>query len=258
MNREQPETAPTQRFSTRAKYYDQYRPGYPEEIISFLKGECGLSSSSIIADIGSGTGILSRLFLRNGNIVFGIEPNREMREVAEELLKEYPNFRSVNGNAEATNLDGKRVDFATAGQAFHWFGVEKSKEEFRRILKPGGWVVLIWNDRRTDSTPFLQAYEGLLINFGTDYKKVDFKNFDAGVFTSFFDKEGFNVRLFDNFQIFDLESLKGRVNSSSYVPAEGDPKHGQMMEELSRIFFKYQSDGKVMLEYDTKVYYGRI
>ncbi|HSE83648.1 MAG TPA: methyltransferase domain-containing protein, partial [Thermodesulfobacteriota bacterium] len=174
------------------------------------------------------------------------------------LLKEYQNFRSINGNAEWTNLSGKSVDFVTAGQAFHWFDVEKAKAEFSRILKPGSWVVLIWNDRRTDSTPFLQAYEGLLTKFGTDYKKVDFKNFDAGAFPQFFGRGGFKLRKFDNFQIFDLEGLKGRVLSSSYVPAEGEPKYEPMAEELSRIFFKYQSDGKVIFEYDTKVYYGRM
>ena len=186
--------APTERFSNRAKFYDQYRPGYPEEIIELLKSECDLSPSSVIADIGSGTGILSRLFLRNGNIVFGVEPNREMREVAEELLREYQNFRSINGNAEATDLRGKSVELVTAGQAFHWFHIEKAKEEFSRILKPGGRVVLIWNDRRTDSTPFLQAYEGLLTKFGTDYKKVDFKNFDTGAFSQFFGRDGFKSK----------------------------------------------------------------
>src|SRR3989337_1752458 len=92
---------PTKRFSMRAQYYNKYRPKYPGAIIRLLRAECGLSSSSIIADIGSGTGILSRMFLKNRNVVFGVEPNKEMREIAERLLKDYPNFKSVDGAAES-------------------------------------------------------------------------------------------------------------------------------------------------------------
>lgn len=252
------EKSPAKRFSTRAAYYDQYRPGYPAELLGFLKDECGFSPSSVVADIGSGTGILSRLFLRNGNTVFCVEPNKEMREIAEDLLKQYPEFKSVNGFAEATELDEDSVDFITVGQAFHWFDTDKSKLEFRRILKPGGWVIIVWNDRKTDATPFLKAYEDLLLSFGTDYKEADCKNFETKTFVSFFGKDGYRLKTFDNFQIFDYEALKGRLHSSSYVPTKDEPGYVEMIKELHSIFVKHQSDGKVVFEYDTKAYYGRI
>src|SRR3989304_2412415 len=133
---------PTKRFSTRAHHYNKYRPKYPRAIIKLLRAQCKLVSSSIIADIGSGTGILSRLFLRSGNFIFGVEPNKEMRKIAEKLLKDYSNFKSVDGVAESTNLKDQSVGFITSGQSFHWFHTNKSRKEFSRILKPNGWVIL--------------------------------------------------------------------------------------------------------------------
>jgi ubiquinone/menaquinone biosynthesis C-methylase UbiE len=249
---------PIERFSKRARYYDKYRPKYPIEIIELLRRECSLLSSSIIADVGSGTGILSRLFLTNKNTVFGIEPNKEMRKIAEKLLKKYSNFKSVNGTAESTNLGNQSVDFIIAGQAFHWFNIYKSKEEFLRILKPEGWVVLIWNERRTGSTPFLKAYDDLLYTFGTDYKKVCQQIPDTKIFAEFFGYYPFKIQLYHNLQVFDFEGLKGRVLSSSYAPMKDHPNYRSMIAELHKIFLQFQTNGKVKFEYLTKIYYGQL
>src|SRR5262249_1325145 len=146
---------PLERFSTRAENYRKYRPGYPAEIMSLLVSKCGLTPASLIADIGSGTGKLCELFLNYGNRVFGVEPNEAMRIAGETLLARYPGFVSVDGRAESTTLESQTVDFVTAAQAFHWFDRESARREFLRILKPSGWVVLVWNERRLDSTPFL-------------------------------------------------------------------------------------------------------
>jgi SAM-dependent methyltransferase len=253
-----PEADPTGRFSSRVEYYIKYRPKYPDELLDFLKGELGLSSSSVIADVGSGSGILSEIFLKNGNEVFCVEPNREMREAAENLLKEYPNFKSIDGSAEATTLEYQSIDFVTAGQAFHWFDVQKSRAEFSRIMKPTGWAVLVWNSRKTGSTPFLIAYENLLLNYGTDYKEVRHNNVDEKVLNQFFGANGYRVKVFPNQQVFDYESLKGRVLSSSYAPMEGHPRYQPMIAELQKIFREHQTGGTVSFEYDTEVYYGRI
>ena len=249
---------PTKRFSTRAQHYNKYRPKYPRAIIKLLRAQCKLVSSSIIADIGSGTGVLSRLFLRSGNFIFGVEPNKEMRKIAEKLLKDYSNFKSVDGAAESSNLKDQSVDFITSGQAFHWFHTNKSRKEFSRILKPNGWVILIWNDRKTDTTPFLKAYDSLLNKYGIDYKKINRQIPNERVFNEFFGHNSFKLNIFHNFQIFDFESLRGRVLSSSYVPIKGHPNYEPMINELRKIFLEYQSDGKVRFEYDTKVYYGQL
>ncbi|MGB7922366.1 MAG: class I SAM-dependent methyltransferase [Pyrinomonadaceae bacterium] len=248
----------TGRFSSRVDYYIKYRPRYPHELIDFLKERTGLSASSIIADVGSGTGVLSEMFLKNGNPVYGVEPNREMRGAAEKLLEEYPDFSSVAGSAESTTLADRSVDFVTAGQAFHWFDLQKSREEFLRILRPDGWTVLVWNNRRPDTTPFLRAYESFLYSCGIDYKEVNHRNVDEKVLSRFFGDGSYQLKVFDNVQVFDYEGLKGRVLSSSYMPMEGHPKYEPMIAELEKIFHQHQTDGKVTVEYDTEMYYGRI
>lgn len=247
----------TSRFSTRADNYAKYRPDYPAAVVELLKSECGLDSTSTIADVGSGTGILSELFLRKGNKVIGIEPNASMRTVAERLLRDYSNFGSLEATAEATTLDSQSVDFITAAQAFHWFDRARAKIEFARILKPEGWVVLIWNERRLDSTPFLRDYEDLLLRYGTDYQEVRHENV-AGEIAEFFAPESFQLRNLDNFQHFDLAALKGRVGSASYTPEPGHPNFQPMLLRLEEIFNQHKRNDTVTFEYDTRIYYGHL
>jgi SAM-dependent methyltransferase len=249
---------PTKRFSSRVENYARYRPSYPRAVLDLLAAECELTGASIVADVGSGTGLLSELFLKNGNRVFGIEPNKEMRDAGERLLKDYARFTSVAATAESTMLDDRGVDFVIAGQAFHWFERERARAEFARILRPEGWVVLVWNERRTDTTPFLAAYERLLLAYGTDYETITHKMIGAGEIGAFFEPGAFELETFENRQVFDLDSLKGRLLSSSFVPERGDPDHDAMLDDLDAIFNTYQEDGKVAFEYDTKVYYGQL
>jgi ubiquinone/menaquinone biosynthesis C-methylase UbiE len=246
------------RFSNRVDNYIKYRPDYPHEIIAFLKQHGLLTIESVIADIGSGTGISAELFLKEGNTVYGVEPNKEMREAAERLLTQYKNFKSINATAEQTTLQNNSIDLIIAGQAFHWFDKQKSKAEFQRILKPNGTVILMWNDRRTDSTLFLKAYEGFIKMFATDYKEVNHKNIDEKIFNDFFGEKKYKLKSFINYQHFDLEGLKGRILSSSYMPAEGHKNFNAMMNELEKIFDCFQQNGKVTIEYDTKIYYGKL
>lgn len=248
---------PTERFSSRVNDYVLYRPGYPAEILELLKSECGLTSQSVMADIASGTGIFTRMLLENGNRVFGVEPNDDMRKAGETFLASYPNFASVAGTAEQTNLSDQSVDFVTAAQAAHWFHRERARKECLRILRPGGWTVLIWNERQTDTTPFLRAYEKLLIEFGTDYQDVRHERTTDAI-DSFFAPSPFEKRVFAMQQEFDFEGVKGRLLSSSYAPAAGHPRHESMLRELRRIFDAYQLNGRVSFEYDTRVYYGRL
>lgn len=247
--------APEQRFSDRVENYARYRPSYPQEVIEMLQRVAALTPQSIIADVGSGTGISAELFLRFGYAVHAVEPNREMREAAERLLGGYPGFHSVSGSAQATTLADQSVDLIVAAQAFHWFNTPETRAEFSRILKPGGQVALIWNERRLDTTPFLRAYEQLLLTFGTDYAKVRHENINSGELSRFF--AGPYVTLtFPNEQHFDFEGLKGRLLSSSYAPAEGQPNHEAMIAELRHIYDAHQILGKVGFEYDTQVHIG--
>jgi SAM-dependent methyltransferase len=247
----------TKRFASRVENYIKYRPRYPAAVVELLASECGFSPDSTVADIGSGTGILSELFLKNGNKVFGVEPNLEMRTAAERLLQDYPAFTSVEGQAEATNLADNSADFVTAGQAFHWFDQQKARAEFERILQPAGWAVLIWNERRLESSDFLRAVEQALLKFGRYYEQVRHENvYDD--FAGFFGGPGPNLTTFENLQHVDLDGFKGRIFSASYTPEPGNPDFEPMREELLAIFSAHQKDGKVTIEYDTRVYYGHL
>jgi SAM-dependent methyltransferase len=248
---------PTLRFSSRVENYVKYRPGYPTSILATLTKECRLTAGSVVADIGSGTGILSEIFLKHGNQVLGVEPNHEMRKMGEQLLRKYPVFTSVNGTAEATTLPDFSVDLVAAGQAFHWFDRERTRKEFARILKPDGWVALIWNERLTDTSSFLRGYEDLLQQYGTDYVAVDHRNVDTDAITAFFAPQPFTLKQFENRQIFDYDGLKGRLLSSSYAPETGHPKHQPMLDNLRALFDKHQVDGKVCFDYTTLLYFGR-
>jgi ubiquinone/menaquinone biosynthesis C-methylase UbiE len=245
------------RFSDRVANYVAYRPGYPAEVVEFLRGELGLAPGATVADVGSGTGILSELLLGAGCAVFGVEPNDAMRAAAESRLKSFAEFRSVKGTAEATTLEGACADFVTAAQAFHWFDADGARAEFRRILKPGGWVVLVWNMRRTDSTPFLRDYEKLLREFGTDYAQVNCEQVSEERIAEFFGGR-FRSKSFDNFQTFDFPGLRGRLLSSSYVPLEGHPNFEPMLAALRRVFHAHRQHGRVRVDYDAKLYYGRL
>ena len=252
-----PASNATSRFSGRVENYIRYRPGYPPEVLKALKTECGLTSGHIIADIASGTGIWTRLLLENGNPVFGVEPNAEMREAGERLLAEFPKFTSIAGTAEATRLADQSVDFVTAAQAAHWFDRARSRREFVRILKPGGWLVLMWNERLTDCTPFLRAYENLLLTFGTDYQDVRHER-TTEVVNEFFDPAPFQERAFPMRQEFDYPGLEGRLLSSSYVPGSENPKHAPMLRELRRVFDAHALDDRVICEYKTRLYFGHL
>ncbi len=247
---------PTERFSDRADNYAKFRPGYPPDIFPALRDAGVLAEKGVIADVGSGTGIFSALLLDAGYSVTAVEPNAAMRAFPERALGGRSKFRSVDGTAERTGLADTSVDAVVAAQAFHWFRPAEARTEFKRILRAGGNAILIWNDRRVDSTPFLRAYENLLLSFGTDYTKVGHKQDDAGRLMDFFGgKPGFS-RIFENSQTFDFEGLCGRLLSSSYVPDATRPSYQPMLDRLREIFEAHAINGRVSFDYDTRVYAG--
>jgi len=248
---------PTKRFSNRVENYVKYRPAYPSDIIGLLEVECGLTPASVIADVGSGTGILSEMFLKYGNRVFGIEPNREMRSAGDKLLAKYAKFSSIDATAEATTLVNASINFITAGQAFHWFDRERSRAEFARILKPSGWVVLMWNGFRVETSPFNNAYQQLVLKYGTDYQEVRREVIGSDI-EPFYAPGVCQCVRFEFQQSFDFEGLRGRLLSSSYAPEPDHPHYQPMLLELWQIFDNHQKDGNIFLHYETELYYGQL
>lgn len=247
---------PRRRFSSRAADYARYRPEYPASLVALLETEIGLSAEWSIADIGAGTGLSARPFLKLGCEVFGVEPNEEMRAAAEADLAGRA-FHAIAGRAEATTLPGASVDLVFAGQAFHWFDIERTRIEFARILRPPKRVALVWNTRLLDGSPFLRDYEKLLLSFGTDYDGVRHDTRREYLLEGFF-TEGFRRRALPNEQLLDRDGLRGRLLSSSYTPGESDPARPAMLTELDTIFGRYERRGRVRLEYETEIYLGQL
>ena len=245
------------RFTRTVENYVKYRPGYPFEIVEFLQKTCQLNSQHIVADIASGTGFLTEIFLKNGNQVIGIEPNKDMRTAGQYYLRGYSNFTSMDATAETTGLDDQSVDLITAGQAFHWFDPEKSRREFARILKPDGWVVLAWNMGK-QNIPFMDDYNQIWSKYlAPPTSDNDSYLIEEGL-RKWYAPGIINFKSFDNAQVVDFDGLRGRILSSSYSPTLDQPKYGPMLDELESIFEKHQVNGKVSIDYECRICYGQL
>lgn len=248
------EADPKERFSKRAEYYSRYRPSYPNSLLRYMERELSFSRSSVVADVGSGTGILSEMLLKNGNRVFGVEPNEDMRRTAGANLAKYESFTIVNGSAESTTLGNRSVDVITAAQSFHWFNPEPTRAEFRRILREGGWVVLIWNTRKSP-TPFLQDYESL-VKWVSEGRIIRHEDVSDATMRSFLgDYKATNLH---NTHKLDYDGLIGRLLSASYAPLAGERLFVEMIAKVSELFNQHQVDGVVSFEYETAVYAGQL
>jgi len=248
-------TDSTQRFSNRVDAYVRYRPGYPADLVPQLLEKTGLGTGAVVADVGAGTGIFTRLLLQQNLRVYAIEPNAPMRAAAEASLGDDRQFVSVGAPAEDTGLDNDSIDLVTAAQAFHWFNNDAAKAEFRRILRPAGQLALVWN-RRKVSQPFQQAYDGVLREFSPEYGKVNHMNLREGEIAGFFAPAEMEVVHFDNSQRLDFSSLLGRLKSSSYCPAEDSPHYIPLVTELLALFDRHAVEGAIEFEYDTELYLG--
>jgi SAM-dependent methyltransferase len=249
---------PAARFSDRAEDYVKYRPHYSPEVVQAFQQACGLRPQHLIGDVGCGTGMLAKIFLDNGNRVIGVEPNREMRLAGEDYLAVYPKFSMIDGSAEATTLLDASIDFVVAGQAFHWFRPDETRIEFARILKPEGWAVLVWNDRNVDSTSFLRAYEDFVRCHSIDYEQVTHKYLASyAALERFFSPNKMQLIQQHNQQVLDFDGLRGRLLSSSYIPKSGE-RYEAMLRELPQLFSSYAAEGHVILQYDTKIYFGHL
>jgi SAM-dependent methyltransferase len=242
----------TLRFSNRVQDYILYRPRYPIDVLEILKSECFLTPQHIIADIGSGTGISSELFLNNDNLVHAVEPNMEMRLAAEYLNKGLSNFISVDGSGECTCLPDSSIDFIICAQTFHWLDSSLAKKEFGRILKPEGKIVLIWNERSIDSD-FQKEYEETLYRCVSAYKEVTHRDISESILLDFFSPRTMSKYQLPNFQDLDLEGLLGRMMSSSYIPKVGE-EHHILVKEITQLFHSHQVNDKIRFEYKTSVY----
>ena len=249
----------TEVFATLADDYARYRPGYPGQVVDELVRVSGLTRDWIIADIGSGSGNSALPFLEAGYQVIGVEPNREMREAAERLLAAYPAFHSIDSAAERIPLDAHSVDLIIIGQAWHWFDIDSAIAEFQRILRPDGWVAVMWNNRLGDATEFTRAYAELTQHCATVQPPscAAPRGFGDDLDRLFGNATPQEAR-FPHTQSFDLKGLLGRARSSGFIPQPGAPNHDEFTALMTDLFDRYQCDGAVEFHYITQLYIGHL
>ena len=248
----------TSRFANRVDAYVRTRPGYPAGVVELLRARVGLGPGTVVADLGAGTGIFTRQLLESGATVHAVEPNGAMREALLAALGTHPRLVTHGTPAEATGLPSASLDLITAAQAFHWFDRAAAAQEFRRTLRPGGAVALIWNTRLEDTSAFLVAYEKLLRRWSPDYRAVDHRHVGPGTLEPVFVPGELECHTFDHHQVFDYEGMRGRLLSSSYAPAAGHPNHEPMLADLRAAFDRHHDSGTVRIDYRTEVYLGRL
>lgn len=248
---------PTERFTGRVESYRRYRPGYPPAVVDLLRRACGLTPESVVADIAAGTGRLTEIFLAAGFRVIAVEPNAEMRDACASLAGNFPRLRLAEGTAEATGLPVHCIDLITVAQAMHWFDLEKARAEFARILKPGGWCAVLYNNRPPGGDTFHEGYERLLREFGIDYAPVKQQHMGRKQLAAFFASAPMESATLPNEQSFDLEGLEGRILSSSYMPQQGHPRFEEMREAARRLFDETQTDGRVTMKHECVVCWGQ-
>lgn len=249
---------PTDKFSGKADVYSKSRPSYPNEYIDYLFSANSLNETSKVADIGSGTGILSRQLLKRGLNVITVEPNDDMRRKAEQDLNEFEHFISIKASAEETTLPDKNLDLVIAAQAFHWFDQEKFKCECKRILKKDAKVALVWNSRDS-SNP-------LIIENAEIFKKYcpSFYGFSGGIgedeeiFTRFYREGKYEYKRFPNDITLDFNGFLGRNLSASYSLKPEDKDYQLFMEAITDLFEKYNNGGKIVMPNYTRSYLGHV
>ncbi|MDR3207627.1 MAG: class I SAM-dependent methyltransferase [Oscillospiraceae bacterium] len=244
------------RFSDRVDNYVKYRPDYPAEALDRIAAFGGLGPGSAVADVGAGTGKLTRLLLERGWRVWAVEPNANMRAAAEQTLSGFPGFTPVAASAEETTLPDASVNLVTVAQAFHWFDRAACRAEFRRILKPGGGVALIWNQRGGDSA-FMQGYTQAVRRWCGDHP-ASHNRVDDDACEAFFGGPYEKTRGPVWSQSFDFEGLWGRALSNSTTPLPGHPRHEPFKAALRELFAQYSEDGAVHYDYQTELVLGRL
>ena len=245
----------TNRFSGKGEIYAKARPKYAAGLFDYLKNAMGVPAGSVFADVGSGTGIFAEQLLDCGYKVFAVEPNADMRKKAEEKLSANRNFVSVVGSDGNMNLPDKSVDYVTAAQAFHWFDAEAFRRECRRVLKPGGKVILVYNarDMKADGIKALanlhSRYNPEFHGFSNGMSHEKCMNFFTGTC---------DVFRADNTQVYDRQGYVNFALSSSYSLKAGDTRYAEYLKDIGKIFDTFSVDGFIAVPTETVAYIGTV
>lgn len=247
------------KFNHLADIYEKYRPSYPEEYIKDIIIKCYLDSESLVADIGAGTGILTRQLLHNHLKVVGVEPNLDMRKVLKKL-ETNKNFKAIEGTAEHTNLEDNSIDLIVVAQAFHWFDKEKFKKECKRILKPNGKVWILWNqlDETKEIVKEQKRIDDEYTNRFQEVNGILDANKKEEQIQGFFQCNIYEKKVVDNPLENDKERFIGANLSKSYSLKKENPNYDNYIEAFGQIFDRYSENGKIMIPNKTYGYLGKV
>jgi SAM-dependent methyltransferase len=237
------------RFDGRVADYDRYRERYDANVVlPLLRTWCGLTSQWRVADVGAGTGMLADVFLGNGNSVIAIEPNEEMRTMCAQLHPDAPLLEILNGTAENTSLPDASVDAVVVGRALHWFDLHRTMEEFRRVLRPDGWVIVVALGRTEKGREENGEFERVLREASSTHADTHAAYKVYGQLPGFFDGGEFHHKVILGKMPFDWESLRGMTLSLSHSPRVTSPEFPEFERRLREFFDRYSREGVVTLE----------
>ena len=245
-------SANADRFTGRVDAYEKYRLGYPAAVLDLLREHGALRAGDVIADVGAGTGMVAKLFLAAGHRVLAVEPNAQMRAACARALSSYATLEIVDATAEATGVRTGSIDLVTVGRAFHWFDQARAMEEFRRMLKPGGWVVVLANRRSQGPSAQAEAYEALLLEHGTDYDRVKpgYKSYEG--LRPYGEAASFEVTT-RGLERLTLQAFLGQTQSYSMAPLPGRVKYAGMQAALHAFFAQWAVNGLLQMETECRV-----
>lgn len=238
-----------EKFTGKADVYDKYRPTYPAELIEWLWEK---THADTVADIGAGTGIFTKCLSAKHWKITAVEPNADMLE---KLRANLSGIEIVNAPAESTGIASASVDLVTAAQAFHWFDKGKFMAECQRIFTPNGRLAVIWNTR-TETDMQKERNEIFQRNAG-QYDSVKGNLNDDGKFAPEKYFSEYERVSFLQSMTMDMEQYVGCEMSRSYAPKKGTPLYDVQLDELTRLFEKYQKGGIVDVPYKTDCYLGK-
>lgn len=236
-------------FGSSAATYEAGRPSYPQGVLDLFVAELGIGTGTTVVDLAAGTGKLTRLLVPTGATVVAVEPIEAMRAQLTSLL---PDVEALDGTAEDIPLPDASADAVTVAQAFHWFDPQPALAEIARVLRPGGGLGLVWNER--DESVAWVAELSALFDWGVKrpYEKgLDWAGLVAasGLFTPL------QHRAMAHTQDVDADTLVQRVLSTSYVAARPADENVELEASIRALVADFPE--RFELPYVTDVFWCR-
>lgn len=247
-------------FDNKAVLYAANRPSYSPHVLKYLQKDLGLAPTALGADIGCGTGQLTKILAGYFNLLYAVEPNESMMAECQKCLCGCKNVHYIHRCAESTGIIDHTLDYITVAQAFHLFHNTETLQELKRILKPNGYLIIIYNMKNHSSNLFLKNEE-VLLKYCPLYKRnFHSMEFKTESFADCFTEDSYQYRQFsnDNTEYLDCDTFINRTLSASYAIPIENPSFPVFVKELEKVFTKFSVNQKIKMELSTVIYSGHL